>query len=74
MKNRFWICYFSVLASLIILAAVYGPELARRDAARIHARLQAAYSAWCKFNSRTDITFEEWNAMRDLKVLPNQPK
>lgn len=29
-----------------------------------------AYSGWCKYYNRTDITIDEWVSMRNLRVLP----
>lgn len=31
-----------------------------------------AYAAWCKLYNRTDITFDEWQAMKIRRCLPGQ--
>lgn len=34
---------------------------------------QQLYSAWCKAHSNTNLTFEEWSALRVNYLLPGQP-
>lgn len=68
---NFYTLYLTCLVAFVILAvSCAGPRLERAS----KARYQAAYSAWCKLQHRTDISYEEWTVMRETKTLPTNNK
>lgn len=59
---------------LVIFGGIRIIDMDKRIKAEWLQTRHNAYSAWCKFHQRNDITFEEWTAMRETKTLPTTSK
>lgn len=57
--------HWLIVSSIVILLGI-GIGAATRH----HRSLPVAYSAWCKMQGTTNISFEEWMALRNADALP----
>lgn len=62
----FWIIFIGTLISIPCLAMGW---FAKENYKMEQIKNRAAYPAWVKLTGRTDITFEEWLAMKNGGVL-----
>lgn len=62
-----WLFYFIVLVILFCIGAPVIEVVRHRDEYDA-----AEFSAWCKLHHRTDITQEEFKALRRSHLLPEQ--
>lgn len=70
-KKAFTLVEIMIIVTIIgLLAAMIIPACGYVRGSE--GRESAEYSAWCKLNRRTDISFEEWRVLRNSSMLPHQ--
>lgn len=66
-RNYLMVCYLGVLICLCVGAAIGGKKISGiADQER-----RSGHQAWVKLTGRTDITYEEWMALRRAGIEVN---